>query len=141
MQHIKAARDTIRWLKSTADYAVVYRKDSRYERNNVSKCYQFYCDSDFANERPGRRSTTGTVAMFSSAPVQWRSSQQRLAAQSTAEAEYISLAHLVRDLKYLHKLNCEIFGPQSSSLEKAEQAASAADLKRGEADDGMGDSG
>lgn len=83
VQHIAAAKNVIKWVKATADYAVVYRKDPNYERHNVSKIYQFYCDSDFANEKPGRKSTTGTVAMLGSAPVQWRSVQQKLAAQST----------------------------------------------------------
>ncbi len=45
--HVTAAKRVLRWLKSTKEHVVVYRKSAQYDRSNVAAALEFYTDSDF----------------------------------------------------------------------------------------------
>ena len=69
-----------------------------------------YSDSDFAQECPSRKSTSGFVVMLNGTPLVLKSTTQRLTAQSTAEAEYVALAAAVREIKFLAKVVSDVYG-------------------------------
>lgn len=46
--------------------------------------------------------------MLSGAAVSWRSKRQPIVAQSTAEAEYIALAHAIREMMWLKQMSEEL---------------------------------
>lgn len=111
-EHVTAGKRVLRYLKATRNHCLEYKKSKSYDPENISSLFEFYTDSDFANEVPGRKSTTGNLITVAGTPIHWKSVTQRIVALSTAEAEYIALAQLVKDLKYYHKLIQEIWGKQ-----------------------------
>ncbi len=89
-----------------------------------------WSDADWAGSQSDRRSTTGFILFLCGAPIAWQSKRQASVAQSTAEAEYMAVSALLRDVKWLHALLCEI-GVRSEKpkpflyegeLEQAEQS-------------------
>jgi hypothetical protein len=63
-----------------------------------------YVDADWANDREGRRSTTGYVLLFDGAPISWCSQLQSIVALSTCEAEYIALSECCREVVYMRQM-------------------------------------
>ena len=60
-----------------------------------------FCDSDFAGCPNTRKSTTGCIVYLFGCPVWWRSSIQPVVTTSSAEAEYVALFTLVKELAHL----------------------------------------
>ena len=83
IDHWRAAKKVMRYLKGTKDYMLMYRRTDDLEVVG-------YSDSDFAGCVDSRKSTSGYVFMFASGAVSWRSSKQTLTATSTMEAEFVS---------------------------------------------------
>ena len=63
-----------------------------------------FCDADWAGDRLTRRSTGAYILYLGLGPIDWGSKQHRLTAQSTAEAEYISLSAPARAILWLRWL-------------------------------------
>jgi hypothetical protein len=98
--HLEAVRRILRYIKGTADYGLLYKKD-RCELTG-------YCDAYFADDRTTRRSTTGYSFSLESTAVSWCSKRQPTVSLSTTEAEYRSaatqeLTWLTLLLKNLHQ--------------------------------------
>ncbi|OWB81381.1 hypothetical protein B5S32_g5837 [[Candida] boidinii] len=73
----------LQYLYHTADYTLTYKRDESH--------LQVYTDSDYASDPIHRRSMTGYLIMFASAPIQWRSHYTDLTCQSSTEAELQAL--------------------------------------------------
>ncbi|KAF0683901.1 hypothetical protein As57867_024010, partial [Aphanomyces stellatus] len=71
------------------------------------------CDADFANSED-RRSISGFLVMFLSCCLSARSRKQTMVTLSTAEAEYIALCDLVKELLWYIELLEELGFPQRS---------------------------
>ncbi|KAF0688139.1 Aste57867_20219 [Aphanomyces stellatus] len=72
-----------------------------------------YCDADFANSED-RRSISGFLVMFLGCCLSARSRKQTMVTLSTAEAEYIALCDLVKELLWYIELLEELGFPQRS---------------------------
>ena len=107
---ITAAKRVLAYLKATSNKNLILEAIPQYNREKVETYFNAYSDADFANEKPGRKSTTGHIIKCGASTIFWRSLSQRLVTLSTAEAEYVALAHLVKELKYLNKLVECIYG-------------------------------
>lgn len=83
MDHWKAAKRVMRYLRGTKDYMLTYRRSDQLEIIG-------YSDSDFAGCQDSRRSTSGYVYLLAGGAVSWRSAKQTLVASSTMAAEYIA---------------------------------------------------
>jgi len=70
------------------------------------------CDSDWAGDLESRRSTGSFILYLGSGPIEWASKLQRLAAQSTAEAEYIALLAPVKSIMWLRWMLFQLGIPQ-----------------------------
>jgi len=81
--HLSAIKRIMRYLLGIINLRLWYPKNSSY--NLIG-----YSDSDFAECKTNRKSTSGTCHFISSALVSWHSKKQNSVALSTAEAEYIS---------------------------------------------------
>jgi hypothetical protein len=106
-RHWQAAMRILKYLKGTADYTLPYRgvKDSdSKDKFKISG----YCDADWGNDLDTRRSITGYVTLVNDNPVSWTSSRQRCVAQSTTEAEYISLSEVAKEVYWLRSLLASI---------------------------------
>ncbi len=87
--HLVAAKKVLRYLASTKDYVIEYKK--------TGQGLVGYADADYANDLKTRRSTTGFIFKFGGAPVTWRSKLQQTVALSTTEAEFMSITEATKD--------------------------------------------
>lgn len=72
------------------------------------KSIEAFTDSDWAEDRVDRKSSSGILCLVNSAAVIWRSKKQSIVATSSAEAEYVALSQTVKELVWLRRL-CESF--------------------------------
>lgn len=96
VQDLKNAKHLIRYLKKTKDLAICYKK--------TDKQLVAYVDADHAQDKIGRKSTTGFFILLANGPIFWRSRLQRTVTLSTNEAEYVALCEVTREVVYLRKL-------------------------------------
>ncbi|KAL4376717.1 hypothetical protein GQ457_02G017480 [Hibiscus cannabinus] len=83
IDHWRAAKKVLRYLKGTKEYMLTYKRSDHLEVVG-------YSDSDFVGCVDSRKSTSGYIFMFASGAISWRSVKQTLTATSTMEAEFVS---------------------------------------------------
>ena len=83
MDHWKAAKRVMRYLKRTRGYMLTYRRSDQLEIIGFS-------DSDFAGCQDSLKSTSGYIFMLAGGAVSWRSVKQTLTASSTMAAEFVA---------------------------------------------------
>ena len=79
LEHWKAAKKVMRYLKGTKDYKLTCRRSNHLDVVG-------YSDSDFAGFIDSRKSTSGYVFLLAGRAISWRSAKQTLVATSTIEA-------------------------------------------------------
>ena len=105
--HWEEVKDVIRYLKGTADFQLTL--------GTSSTRLEAYVDSDWASQ-PHRHSMSGYTVYLHGSPVAWSARKQSLIALSTAEAEYIALTAVAREMLYLQAFLEEIYGPVPSPI-------------------------
>jgi hypothetical protein len=120
--HMEAAKRILRYVRGTANYGIVY--NGRTGNENLIA----YVDSDYAKEPDEKRSTSGYTMMLAGGIVTYSSKLQRTTALSSAEAEYMALAHGTQEVIFLRELLKEIGfaqGPTRMNIDNqaAEQMA------------------
>ena len=100
--HWEAVKQVIRYLKAT--------KDAKLTLGSTDAGLEAYVDSDWASQ-PHRHSISGYVVLLNGGPVAWSARKQPLIALSTAEAEYIALTSVAREVLYLQLLIGELYDP------------------------------
>ncbi|KAJ9536278.1 hypothetical protein OSB04_un000550 [Centaurea solstitialis] len=83
MDHWRAAKRVMRYLKKTRDYMLTYRKSD-------SLGIVGYSDSDFGGCQDTGRSTSGYVYILAGGAISWKSVKQTLVASSTMAAEFVA---------------------------------------------------
>ena len=83
VDHWKAAKRVMRYLKRTKDFMLTYRRADSLEIFG-------YSDSDFAGCQDSKRSTSGYVFMLTRGAISWRSAKQTLIASSTMATEFVA---------------------------------------------------
>lgn len=83
MDHWKASKKFMRYLKRTRDYMLTYKRSNHLEIIG-------YSNSDFARCEDSSRSTSGYVYLLAGGAICWRSVKQGIIATSTIEAEFIA---------------------------------------------------
>ena len=84
-----------------------YCYNTRFEElvlGGISSYITGYSDSDWAGDRFTRKSVSSYLLYLGDGPVDWKSTLQRLTAQSSAEAEYIAKNLAARALLWLRTL-------------------------------------
>ena len=99
--HWRAAIRILRYLKSTINLGLVYRK--RINQPLVSA----YVDAAFANE-PRRRSRYGYAVFLSGCLISWASRCTTMVCLSTAEAEFVAATEAAKDVLWLRGLLKEL---------------------------------
>jgi hypothetical protein len=94
--HLHAAKKVVRYLKSTENFTITYRR-SRLP-------LQGFTDADYANDLSTRRSTTGFMFKMAGGPISWRSKLQVTVALSTTEAEFMAITEAVKDGLWLKQV-------------------------------------
>jgi len=98
--HWEACKCIMRYLKGTADFALTL--------GSSDGGLEAYVDADWASQ-PHRHSMSGYVILLNRGPVAWSARKQSLIALSTAEAEYIALTTVTREILYLQLLLDELY--------------------------------
>ena len=96
--HWIAAKRVLRYLLGTVGTAVTYR--GRLKKGDKVQI-RVYCDSDWAQDKDDRKSTSGWVAMVAGGPVSWKCKKQPTRAMSSCEAEFISLSDATKEVLWM----------------------------------------
>ncbi|PKU76766.1 Retrovirus-related Pol polyprotein from transposon TNT 1-94 [Dendrobium catenatum] len=83
IDHWKAVKRVMRYLKRTRDFMLTYHRSDHLEIVG-------YSDSDFVGCLDSRRSTSGHIFMLAGGAISWKNVKQSLIASSTMEAEFIA---------------------------------------------------
>jgi hypothetical protein len=109
--HLTAAKRVLRYLKSAADFKLVFPRSPTDSSPLVG-----YTDSDFARDINGRKSQGGYIFKAYSGPVSWKSYKQSMVALSTTEAEYVACSEAAREAQWLAKLHKDVVGNLGNPL-------------------------
>jgi len=122
-QHWNAALGVACYLYHTKDKQLRYVRSSDKEQRDIPYVLSFhpgedsfrgFADADYAGSHDAR-STTGYIFYMCGGPLSWCSRVQRLCAQSTTEAECVSLAECIKETLYL-KLLLEELGIRAPDI-------------------------
>ena len=91
--HFKAALHVLRYLKSTRNYCIVYRRSSTVPITDIIG----YSDADFASDEDDRKSYTGYVFIVNGGAIIWSTHKQHTVAFSSMESEYMALSDAARE--------------------------------------------
>ena len=83
VDHWKAAKRVMRYLKRTKDFMLTYRRSDSLEIFR-------YSNSNFAGCQDSKRSTSGYVFILAGGVISWSSAKQTLIASSTMAVEFIA---------------------------------------------------
>ena len=107
--HKTAAKHLLRYLKGNMGLAVTYK----------TGCFETtgYCDANWGNNPDYGKSTSGYLLMLAGGPLSFKTALQNVTAQSTLEAELISMAHASKEAVYLSNMMAELgFGKLFESV-------------------------
>ena len=118
--HWRAAIRILRYLLTTANFAIVYQRSVR------PVVVTGYADAAFANELQ-QRSRYGHALYVADCLVCWLTKSTTAVCLSTAEAEFIAAAEAVKDILWLRNFLTELGFPQlqPSTLREDNQACVA----------------
>ena len=122
--HWIAAKRVLRYLVGTKTKGLRFSPKGPEEHSNSEKSTQHapmhapskpqanlplavveaFCDADWAGDVDDRRSTSGCIVLLHGCAVLWLSKKQATVALSTAEAEYMAMSHLLKEVKWLIQL-------------------------------------
>ncbi|KAL0345495.1 UNVERIFIED_CONTAM: Retrovirus-related Pol polyprotein from transposon TNT 1-94 [Sesamum radiatum] len=102
LPHWEALKWLLRYLNGSMDIGIKFSKLS----DNVKLVG--YVDSNYANDRDSRRSTTSYVFTLCGACISWKSQLQNIVALPTTEAEYIATTEALKEAIWLKGLLDEI---------------------------------
>lgn len=109
--HWEAVKQIIKYVKKTSLHEL--------EFSGSSVLLSAFTDSDYAADPDDHRLVSGYVTYIGDCAVTWSSRKQRVIAQSSAEAEYVALAHCTREVLFLRELLLELGYDQSPTLKCA----------------------
>lgn len=96
-QHWSYLKSILRYVRGTTDYKLIYSRD---DDNPISA----FADSDWANDREDRKSTTGYLIKVFGNVVVWSSKKQQQVTLSSTEAEYVAACAAVQETLWIEKL-------------------------------------
>ncbi|WJZ92889.1 hypothetical protein VitviT2T_011862 [Vitis vinifera] len=108
--HMGVAKRVLKYVKGTTNLGIWYLKTGGVKLDG-------YADSDWAGSVDDMKSTSGYAFTIGSGVICWNSRKQEVVAQSTTEAEYISLAAAANQAIWLRKLLADLGWEQSSPTE------------------------
>lgn len=117
--HMGIAKRVLRYIRGTSNLGIWYLKTGGvkldgYHVDITGVKLEGYADSDWAGSVDDMKSTSGYVFTIGSGVICWNARKQEVVAQSTAEAEYISLAAAANQAIWLKKLLTDLCQEQSS---------------------------
>ena len=108
--HIGVAKRVLKYIRGTSDLGILYSKTGGVSLTG-------YADSDWAGSIDDMKSTSGYVFTLGSGAICWNAKKQEVVAQSTADAEYISMVAAANQAIWLNKVLADLGQIQNSSTE------------------------
>ena len=108
--HMGIAKRVLKYIRGTTDLGIWYMKTGGVNLNG-------FADSDWAGSIDDMKSTSGYVFTIGTGAICWNAKKQEVVAQSTAEAEYISLAAAANQAVWLRKLLEDLGQKQDSPVD------------------------
>ncbi|KAL2586551.1 hypothetical protein AAZV13_13G060900 [Glycine max] len=108
--HFKAAKRVLRYVKETLNYRMKFSQSQDFKLHG-------YSDSDWAGSLDDMKSTSGNCFSFGSRMFSWSSKKQEIVAQSTAEAEFITVTAAVNQVLWLRKMLIDLHLEQDTTTE------------------------
>ncbi|XP_047325338.1 secreted RxLR effector protein 161-like [Impatiens glandulifera] len=102
MPHWNALKWLLRYLKTTIDVGLTFSKCS------VGTKLVGYVDSNYANDKDNRKSTTSYVFTLYGSCISWKSQLQPIVALSTTESEYVAATKAFKEAIWLRAVLSEI---------------------------------
>lgn len=93
IEHWKAAKRILRYLKGTIDYGLRYKK--------IGLPLFGFADADWGANLVDRRSYSGYAFILAGAAISWEARKQRTVALSSNEAEYMALSEATKEALHL----------------------------------------
>ncbi|CAA7262637.1 unnamed protein product [Cyclocybe aegerita] len=109
--HWTAVKWVFHYLKGTKHHALTYGGSDEILNEELN----FYCDADWASDAD-RKSISGYVVTMAGGAIVWSSKKQHTVALSTAEAEYVSATHMVKQVLWHRSLFKELEFPLEKTL-------------------------
>ncbi|KAL2235828.1 UNVERIFIED_CONTAM: Retrovirus-related Pol polyprotein from transposon TNT 1-94 [Sesamum indicum] len=100
--HWEAVKYLFRYLNGTKNVGITFSKNS----DGVE--LKGFVDSNYANDKDSRKSTTSYIFTLCNACISWKSQLQSIVALSTTEAEYIATTEAIKEALWLKGLISEI---------------------------------
>ena len=130
-EHVKAAKACVQYLYNTKDLSIHYgptneqpneptvfeagrkppepsQSSANTQPANDPTDPEAFVDADYAMDKATRKSTTGGVIFLNGGPISWSSRQQKIVAQSTAEAEIIAATEVTKEVVHIKLLLTEL---------------------------------
>lgn len=95
--HWNAINHILRYLRGSAEYALVYSEEG-------TLAFEGYSDADWGGNRPDRRSTSGNVFTLGNTAISWTSTRQKSVALSSTEAEYVASCTAAQEAIWLRRM-------------------------------------
>ncbi|XP_042059319.1 secreted RxLR effector protein 161-like [Salvia splendens] len=89
--HWEALKWLLRYLKHTSKYGLCFLKSD----DGINLCG--FVDSNYANDRDKRKSTTSYVFTVCGSCISWKSQLQHIVALSTTQSEYIAITEAMKE--------------------------------------------
>ena len=98
--HWSALKRVLAYLVTTKGWALTYGAGEK-----SGSTFEVYSDADYASaDVDGRRSHSAYVSMLNGGAISWASKKQESVVLSTCEAEYVALAHAVKETIWLRSV-------------------------------------
>ena len=101
---INAAKRIIKYLVKTKELGITWKVTAEDRKAGFADVIFGAVDASFAMDPITRRSHAGFVTFCNHGLVSWRSKLQAIVTLSSAEAEYVALADMICEVKYLREL-------------------------------------
>lgn len=109
-EHMTGAKHLLAYLKGTTTCGLLF--DAGHPTILTG-----YADADFGGDLIERKSTSGYIFLLSGGPIVWASRRQECVAQSTTEAELISVNEATREAVWLKRMLEELEPCSTSQIE------------------------
>ena len=107
--HWMAVKRILRYIKGTVNKPLVFIAKGSLVKDQLH--VNAYSDADWAGDVDDRRSTTGYVVRLGDSSVIWNTKKQKTISLSSAEAEYMALASVTQEVKWVNQFLCELLLP------------------------------
>jgi hypothetical protein len=99
------ANRVLRYLSNTRDLGLTY---SHSHRQSEEVELTGYCDADWGGDLIDRKSTTGYCTFLNNNLISWASKKQPTVALSSAEAEYMAISDMMKEILWMRMILNEL---------------------------------